>query len=55
MTLTVTRGKRTVARRTVNAAGGRTYRVALKPRARGVYRVRISVGDVRSALTARKL
>jgi hypothetical protein len=55
VTITVTRGKRAVARRTVNAAGNRTYRLALRPRARGVYRVRLAVGGVRETLTARKL
>jgi hypothetical protein len=39
----------------VNAAAGRTYRLALKPSARGVYRVRIAVGAVSSTLTARRL
>ena len=37
------------------APAGRTYRLALRPSARGVYRVRITVGDVRSTLTARSL
>ena len=55
VTITVTRGKRVVARRTTTSAAGRTYRLALKPSARGVYRVRIAVGDVRSTLTARRL
>ena len=55
VTITVSRGKRVVARRTKNSAGARTYRLALKPPARGVYRMRISVGGVRSTLTARKL
>ncbi len=55
VTLTVARGKRVVARRTVNSAGNRTYRLALKPSARGVYRVRIAVGGVRETLTARRL
>ncbi len=44
VTLTITRGKRVVARRTTNSAGGRTYRLAFRPSARGVYRVRIAVG-----------
>jgi hypothetical protein len=55
VTITVSRGKRVVARRTANSAAGRTYRLALRPSARGVYRVRIAVGDVRSTLTARRL
>ena len=55
MTISVIRGKRVVARRTANSAGNRTYRVALRPSARGVYRVRITVGNVRETLTARKL
>ena len=55
VTITVIRGKRVVARRTVNSAGNRTYRLALRPSARGVYRVRITVGGVRETLTARKL
>ena len=42
VTITVVRGKRVVARRTTNSAAGRTYRLALRPSARGVYRVRIS-------------
>jgi hypothetical protein len=49
------RGRRVVARRTTNAAPGRTYRLALKPRRRGVYRVRLSAGTVTSTLTARRL
>ena len=53
--ITVARGRRVVARRTVNSAGNRTYRLAVKPSARGVYRVRITVGGVRETLTARKL
>ncbi len=55
VTITVIRGKRVVARRTANSAGNRTYRVALRPSARGAYRVRITVGNVRETLTARKL
>ncbi len=60
VTLTVRHGKRTVARRTANRSGGRTFRLALRPRARGVYRVRIVVegggGErVASVLTARRL
>jgi len=53
--LELLRGKRVVARRTVNAAAARTYRVALRPRARGAYRVRLSAGSVTSTLTARRL
>src|SRR5829696_7301745 len=59
VTLTVARGRRTVARRTATRAGGRTFRLALKPAVRGVYRVRIVVESggerVRSTLTARRL
>ena len=59
VTLTVARGKRVVARRTANRAGGRTFRLALRPGARGVYRVRIVVASgseqVASTLTARRL
>ena len=54
-TITITRGKRVVARRTTNSAGGRTYRLAFRPSARGVYRVKIAVGTVTSTLTAKKL
>ena len=49
------RGRRVVARRTASAQGGRTYRVAFKPKRRGVYRVRITAGTVTSTLTARRL
>ena len=55
VTLTITRGKRVVARRTTSSAGGRTYRLTFKPSRRGVYRVRIAAGDVTSTLTARRL
>jgi hypothetical protein len=41
VTLTVTRGRRVVARRTASRAAGRTFRIAVDPRARGAYRVRI--------------
>ncbi|HKG63849.1 MAG TPA: hypothetical protein VKB28_07285 [Solirubrobacteraceae bacterium] len=53
--LELLRGSRVVARRTANAAANRTVRVVLRPRKRGVYRVRISVGTVTSTLTARRL
>jgi hypothetical protein len=53
--LELLRGRRVVARRTSDAAANRTVRVVLRPRARGVYRVRIAVGGVRETLTARKL
>jgi hypothetical protein len=49
------RGRRVLARRTASAQGGRTYRVAFKPKRRGVYRVRITAGSVTSTLTARRL
>ena len=59
VTLTVTRNGRTVLRRVRGARSGRTYRLALAPRARGVYRVRL-VAQARgrratSILTARRL
>jgi hypothetical protein len=53
--LELLRGRRVVARRTADAAANRTVRVVLRPRKRGVYRVRISVGTVTSTLTARRL
>jgi hypothetical protein len=49
------RGKRVVARRTVNSAGGRTFRLTFRPSHRGAYRVRIAVEGVTSTLTARRL
>ena len=49
------RGKRVIARFAGQRPGGRTFRLALRPSRRGVYRVRITVGDVRSTLTARKI
>ena len=55
VTLTVSGGRRVVARRTDNDAGARTYRLALRPSARGLYRVRLSVGEVTATLAARKL
>jgi hypothetical protein len=55
VSITVSRGRRVVARRTADAAGGRTYRLALRPSRRGVYRVRLAVGEVSATLTARKL
>ena len=59
VTLMVTKGKRLVARRTVSGTPGRTYRVALKPKQRGVYKVRLTAegGGKRAAstLTARRL
>ena len=59
VTLTVTRGGRTVLRRVTVREPGRTYRVALTPRRRGVYRVRLTTqaGGRRatSTLTARRL
>jgi hypothetical protein len=53
--LELVRGRRVVARRTADAAASRTVRVVLRPHRRGVYRVRIAVGDVSSTLTARRL
>jgi hypothetical protein len=53
--LELLRGRRVVARRTTDAAADRTVRAAFKPRRRGVYRVRITAGDVTSTLTARRL
>jgi hypothetical protein len=59
VTLTVARGKRVVAHRTADRAAHRTFRLALKPAARGVYKVRIvveSAGErVAATLTARRL
>jgi hypothetical protein len=55
VTITVARGKRVVARRTVDSGGNRTYRLAVRPSRRGVYRVRIAVGEVSATLTARRL
>ena len=59
MTLTVSTGKRRVLRRVANRAPGRTYRLALAPRRRGVYKVRLVARaggkSVSSTLTARKL
>jgi hypothetical protein len=59
VTLTVSRNKRVVARRRASRAAGRTYRLALAPRGRGVYRVRIvaeSGGErVSATLVARRL
>ncbi len=53
--LALIRGKRVVARRKVDAAAGRTYRLRLRPRNRGVYRMRLSAGSVTATLTARRL
>jgi len=59
VTLTVARGKRTVVRRTATRPGNRTIRLAFRPPARGVYRVRVVVESggerVSSTLTARRL
>jgi hypothetical protein len=59
VTLTVTRGGRRVARRVADRAAGRTYRIALAPRRRGVYRVRLTAQEggrrVTATLTARRL
>ena len=55
VTMSVMRGRRVVARRTVNSAAGRTVRLAFRPSHRGVYRVRIAVEGVTSTLTARRL
>ena len=51
----VVRGKRVVAVNEAPRPANRTTRLAFRPRSRGVYRVRITVGDVHSTLTARKL
>jgi hypothetical protein len=53
--LTVTRGKRVVARRTVTAQANRTYRVAIRAKRRGVYRVRLTAPGVSEQLTAHRL
>jgi YVTN family beta-propeller protein len=53
--ITVTRGKRTVARRTISAQAARTYRIAIKAKRRGTYKVRLTTGTVGSTLTARRL
>ena len=60
VTLTVSRGRRVVARRTASRAARQTFRLALSPRARGVYRVRVvaeAAGGERvgATLTARRL
>ena len=59
VTLTVSTGKRRVLRRVANRAPGRTYRLSLAPRRRGVYKVRLvaEAGGRRasSTLTARRL
>jgi hypothetical protein len=48
-----------VARTVANRSPGRTYRIVLAPRRRGVYRVRLSADAggrrVSSTLTARRL
>jgi hypothetical protein len=51
----VLRGTRVVARFAGQRPAGRTFRIALRPKRRGVYRVRISAGTATSTLTARKL
>jgi hypothetical protein len=53
--LEVVRGKRVVALYEAPRPANRTTRLSFRPRARGTYRVRITVGDVRSTLTARRL
>jgi hypothetical protein len=59
VTLTVSTGKRRVLRRVANRAPGRTYRLSLAPRRRGIYTVRLvaEAGGrrVSSTLTARRL
>jgi hypothetical protein len=59
VTLTVSRGGRRVVRSVADRAAGRTYRIALAPRRRGVYRVRLTAQDggrrVTATLTARRL
>jgi hypothetical protein len=55
----VLRGRRVVRRFAAGGAADRTYRIRLNPRARGVYRVRISAAGggqrVTATLTARRL
>jgi hypothetical protein len=53
--LVVTRGKRVVARRTLDAAANRTYRVAIRAKRRGVYRVRLAAPGLSERLTAHRL
>ena len=59
VTLTVTKGKGLIARRVINGTPGRTYRVVVKAKRRGVYKVRLVAegGGKRAAstLTARRL
>ena len=55
VTLTVTRGKRVVARRTVDAQANRTYRVAIRAKRKGTYRVRLTAPGVTERLTARRI
>jgi hypothetical protein len=59
VTLTVARGGRRVHRTVASRSPGRTYRLALAPRRRGVYRVRLTASAggrrVTATLTARRL
>ena len=53
--IVVTRNGRTVAKRTTNAQPGRTYRLKIKAKRRGVYRVKLTAPGVSERLTAHRL